>query len=243
MNSPRTEEDAATQSASARSIFAEGWAGVFASRILPASFFLLVELVKIRDLISFLSKAEPGEESPLGVAFYTSLGYKSSVIFFLGLVVLLFVIRFRPVRKAQGVKPKVVALLGAFQLSLIAFLPEVNPSIPQTTAATLLLLLGSWITIAALVVLGRSFSIMPEARKLVTNGPYSLVRHPMYLGEVLAGAGMVLQSVSALSLLTFVVFIYVQIARMKYEERVLQQEFPDYEGYKRRTARLIPKVY
>jgi len=45
------------------------------------------------------------------------------------------------------------------------------------------LLLALW----SLIVLGFSFSIAPEDRGIVARGPYRLVRHPMYLGEVARG--------------------------------------------------------
>ena len=43
----------------------------------------------------------------------------------------------------------------------------------------------------SLSYLGRRFSIVPEARGLVIDGPYRLARHPIYLGEILAGFGLV----------------------------------------------------
>jgi protein-S-isoprenylcysteine O-methyltransferase Ste14 len=46
------------------------------------------------------------------------------------------------------------------------------------------------------IELGRSFSVMPEARRLVTNGPYSVIRHPVYLGEAVALAGVTSQYLS-----------------------------------------------
>jgi protein-S-isoprenylcysteine O-methyltransferase Ste14 len=41
--------------------------------------------------------------------------------------------------------------------------------------------------------LGRSFSIFPEGRELVTHGPFSVVRHPLYLTEQIAALGTMLQ--------------------------------------------------
>jgi protein-S-isoprenylcysteine O-methyltransferase Ste14 len=85
--------------------------------------------------------------------------------------------------------------------------------------------------------------MMPEARKLVTTGFYSIVRHPMYLSEQIAIAGIVIQSRFPYALALFTIHFWIQIQRMKNEEKVLLKTFPEYEGYKLRTARLIPHVY
>ena len=48
---------------------------------------------------------------------------------------------------------------------------------------------GAAFTLAALVALGRSFAVLPGVRELRSTGPYRLVRHPMYLGELLMVGG------------------------------------------------------
>jgi protein-S-isoprenylcysteine O-methyltransferase Ste14 len=58
--------------------------------------------------------------------------------------------------------------------------------------STRLLLGGNALAVLVLVQLGRSFSIMAEARRLVTSGVYRWVRHPLYLAEELAVIGIVL---------------------------------------------------
>ena len=58
--------------------------------------------------------------------------------------------------------------------------------------STLLLLGGNALAVLVLVQLGRSFSVMAEARRLVTSGVYRWVRHPLYLAEELAVIGIVL---------------------------------------------------
>ena len=94
-----------------------------------------------------------------------------------------------------------------------------------------------------MLVLGRSISILPEARRLVTRGPYALVRHPLYLGEIVALAGVALQYWSVWALLLWGLVCVFQLQRMKYEERVLSEVFPEYQDYMTRTARLLPGVY
>lgn len=52
-----------------------------------------------------------------------------------------------------------------------------------------------------------------------------------------------LQFFSIFTVLIFGVYLLVQIRRMKNEEAVLSQVYPEYPAYQARTARLIPKVY
>jgi protein-S-isoprenylcysteine O-methyltransferase Ste14 len=98
---------------------------------------------------------------------------------------------------------------------------------------------GLWMVVS-IVFLGRCFGVLPEARGLVTGGPYGLVRHPLYLGELTAFGGLVLASPSAVNLALAVMFVTGQGMRMLLEERALEREFPAYAGYAAVTPRLIP---
>ena len=93
---------------------------------------------------------------------------------------------------------------------------------------------------AVLHWLGRAFSIMPEARRLVTHGPYRLIRHPLYLCEEIAVIGIFIQVVSPLAAALLILHAGFQFQRMLNEEKVLSATFPDYEDYARQTPRLIP---
>jgi len=84
---------------------------------------------------------------------------------------------------------------------------------------------------------------MSEARKLVIGGPYSIVRHPLYLGEQLALVGVALQYMSPVAFALLALQFSFQIYRMGFEEQVLSDAFPEYAAYKARTARLIPGIY
>ncbi len=226
-----------------RSVLSEDLPFVLASRVLPASFFLMIGIVKMQDLGRFLATAHSDLTGLARLAFVADLGYRAAVIAFLTLVIVLFAIRMPPRDKARGTMPTVMAIAGSFMMSLVAVLPAAETPVSLRLAGGLLLLFGTGVSVAALFVLGRSFSIVPEARHLVTSGPYAVVRHPMYLGELLGSAGMALQSLSVFSLLLYIAFVWVQMQRMSYEEGVLQRAFPEYDTYRRRTARLIPGLH
>ena len=94
-----------------------------------------------------------------------------------------------------------------------------------------------------LIALSRSFSMMPQARKLVTGGPYAYVRHPLYLAEEAAVAAILLQYAWFAALSFLAAHGAVQVRRMQLEESVLRNAFPEYAAYAKRTPRLIPGVW
>ena len=134
-------------------------------------------------------------------------------------------------------------MVGTFSSLGFLLLPPQELSYALYLASLLLLVAGIIFAICALIVLGRSISLLPQARRLVTSGPYALVRHPLYLGEMVAIAGIALQHLSVWALLLLVLVWAFQLRRMEYEERVLLQSFPEYADYMARTARLLPGVY
>jgi protein-S-isoprenylcysteine O-methyltransferase Ste14 len=79
--------------------------------------------------------------------------------------------------------------------------------------ATVLVLVGTAAGIVTLMRLGRSFSMMAEARRLVTSGPYRFVRHPLYLAEELAIIGLSMQFFSAATAFVLAVQIAFQLRR------------------------------
>ena len=120
---------------------------------------------------------------------------------------------------------------------------------PRDDTATGLVVLGdavaivacAWLLVAVLA-LGRCFGVLPEARGLVTSGPYGVVRHPVYLGELGAAAGLVLAAPTARNAAAAAAFWCAQAVRMRLEERALSSEFPEYADYAARTPRLIPRL-
>ena len=212
-------------------------------RALPATFYLMIVLVRLQELARFVVQPRVQGDWLLTTGFYAACVHKVAAIAFLSMVVACFVIRLNPVRAARDPLQIGVAILGSFLMTLVAMAPQAPTAPIFTVISALIMLAGSVFTAIALRFLGRSFSITPEARQLVTGGLYSVVRHPMYLGEMLGSAGLLLQALSPFTMIVFIAFCALQVKRMEYEEKVLQQVFPDYTLYRMKTARLIPKVY
>jgi protein-S-isoprenylcysteine O-methyltransferase Ste14 len=158
-------------------------------------------------------------------------------------LVLLMVLRRQPLGKAAGFYPRFAAVAGTCLSLAIVVLPARELSVPLYVASILLIVGGMMFGLYAAFKLGRSFSVMPEARRLVTNGPYGVIRHPLYLGEAVALAGVTLQYLSPWALALLALQFVFQLERMKNEEFVLSRAFPDYRDYAARTARLVPGLY
>jgi len=155
----------------------------------------------------------------------------------------MFAVRHTPQHTALGLYPRLAAVAGTFLSVGFVLLPSQELSSGLYLASLLLLIAGTGFAICSVLVLGRSISILPAARRLVTRGPYALVRHPLYLGEMVALAGVAIQYLSGWSLFLLALVCAIQLKRMRYEELVLVQLFPEYRDYMARTARLVPGVY
>ena len=91
--------------------------------------------------------------------------------------------------------------------------------------------------------LGRSFGLVPANRGLQLEGPYRLVRHPMYGAHLLGYLGYVLTYPSAANVLIVVSTLLALIARAVAEERILARD-PAYRTYLERLPwRFFPYVY
>jgi protein-S-isoprenylcysteine O-methyltransferase Ste14 len=102
--------------------------------------------------------------------------------------------------------------------------------------------LGEAFAVYSMLYLGRSFSIFAEARNLVTRGPYRYVRHPLYLGEMIAIWAYMLAYPTWWSMGLTMLFTVLQAWRAKVEERKLLQHFPEYATLRAQAGFLWPNV-
>jgi protein-S-isoprenylcysteine O-methyltransferase Ste14 len=109
-----------------------------------------------------------------------------------------------------------------------------------------LIAVGAVLFVTARLAMGRSFTIQPRppsGGSLITNGPFRIVRHPIYLGVTLCLAGASLfHSWTGLALTGGLAILWAAKARV--EERYLSARFPEYGAYRHRVRyRLVPFVY
>jgi protein-S-isoprenylcysteine O-methyltransferase Ste14 len=197
-------------------------------------------LVSAAGLEQYVSATDPALP---GAVFAVNIAMRLSVIAYLVILSATALVRRPPIGKARGVEPRISALIGTFLITLVVLFPRRELSVTAGIVSTLLITAGDGFAVIVLMQLRRSFSIMPEARELVTLGVYRRVRHPLYLAEEIATIGSVMQFLSAWTAILLVVQIVFQLRRISHEETVLAAVFPQYAEYKEKTARVIPGIY
>jgi protein-S-isoprenylcysteine O-methyltransferase Ste14 len=192
------------------------------------------------DFVSDISKFSLSGIEPLAAVDFLS---RLTRFLFAALLIALLLVRRTPIKRQQSITRRAVAFFGCY-VGIAAQIFPVSTTVPWiAVASACLVIFGMSFSTYSLWWLGRSFSIMPESRKLVTTGPYSIIRHPLYVGEQVAVLGIALQARSTWVLAVLVLQFCCQYYRLIYEEEILTNTFPEYEAYAKDTARLIPWLY
>lgn len=83
-----------------------------------------------------------------------------------------------------------------------------------------------------------------EGQKVIDTGLYGIVRHPMYSATLLLFLSMPIVLGSVWSFLIFMVYPFIIAARLKDEEKFLEEELEGYREYKKKVKyRLIPFIW
>ena len=161
--------------------------------------------------------------------------------------------------KARSAKPwdKILAPLMAISLSfplvIVAGLDHRNGWTP---------LFPAWLNILGLVLIALGYAFAAWAlvencffsstvhiqtdrgHSVCTSGPYRIVRHPGYAGNLLAVAGIMMALNSMWTLIPAVAALVIAVIRTALEDKTLHEELPGYRDYARRVRyRLFPGVY
>ena len=210
------------------------WRDLVFGRVLPALFFSVFVADQLLQLSSTLQAARTISDwlfvlrQVLALAYFTML-------------VVLYSTRLPQKGTDHRLGVIFIAFTGTFSALLGTFLPGGSIRqwliLPGDILATIGLVYSVW----GLAYLRRSFSIIPEARRLVTGGPYSFSRHPVYLGEIATAIGVNLATAGWPGALAVAYFIGAELLRMRWEEGVLARAFPnDYPAYAARVPRYFP---
>ena len=158
----------------------------------------------------------------------------------------IYLVRPRPRARDGRAIARTAGLVGTTMLLVVGAFPNPVLFTPWVLIRDISapLALGAFVLgVYGLMYLRRNLSIIPEARRVVTGGPYRFIRHPLYAAEILAAVALVMARPALWATLTLLPFIAVQMLRARFEEGLLARTFPEYRTYAARTRRLIPLVW
>ena len=134
-----------------------------------------------------------------------------------------------------------IRILSSSSISI----PFVNFSIPilHLMIALPFVLTGAWLAIKAVKAVGLEVAeVHGKPRKIMTSGPYSVVRHPQYFGAILVQVGMSYLFSAWYSLLFTPVYIFYNYLIAWKEEKELVREFGrEYKSYQKKVPMFIPR--
>jgi protein-S-isoprenylcysteine O-methyltransferase Ste14 len=150
-------------------------------------------------------------------------------------------------------KQKQIQFVAQFAFIAIFVLPAFDhhfhwSTVPAviTIAADVFVLLGFYIVFLTFKENTYTSAIIPvdKKQKVITTGPYALVRHPMYSGSLLMLLATPMALGSWWGLLAFLPMLFVIIWRLRDEEQYLLKQLPGYKEYSQQVRwRLLPYLY
>ncbi|MCP3414318.1 DUF1295 domain-containing protein [Bradyrhizobium brasilense] len=200
------------------------------TRLLGSAWFFLLGLVVTFKLGTAADEPWPSLVSSFCVA-----------VFYL-MLALLILTRGPAKAQAEGLLPRIAAFVGTYWPWTITFFPKTEGTLANLVS-TICVLTGMIMILVTVRHLGRSFSLVPQARSVVQTGPYRWIKHPLYLSEEIVFLGVVLQHLSWMTVGLLILHICIQVWRIHYEEDVLRRTLPEYSSYEASRWRLIPYVW
>jgi len=102
---------------------------------------------------------------------------------------------------------------------------------------------GTFLAVFAFVTLGRSFALLPAVRKIMTHGPFRIIRHPAYAGEFLMILACGFSQFTPATAWPAMVILPLIVMRIYAEESTLKMDAAYQEYVERVQWRLLPKIW
>jgi protein-S-isoprenylcysteine O-methyltransferase Ste14 len=198
------------------------WAGLghaFANVLLAASFFVAA--------LPSANQRESGVASTVWIAGAIIMGFFSLVR--------------APAKSAMLTIPAFAASAGMLVVPCL-----MRPATPSTglwaAAGIVFEVTGVAFSQSARICMGRRFGILPANRGIVSKGPFSIVRHPIYLGWLILTIGFALSYPSLSNVILIFASLPFMVWRIEMEEALLAAD-SDYRVYQHQVRfRLVPGV-
>jgi protein-S-isoprenylcysteine O-methyltransferase Ste14 len=158
-------------------------------------------------------------------------------------LLLAFVLLRRPAKAISTDPRHQITALVCF-CSAAAFSTTPHTDVPGLlVAAKVVMVISNLLGLLTVATLGKSFGILVALRSVKSRGLYGVIRHPMYLTDILLRVGLVLQAPTAWNVALALGSSGLYLLRAHYEEAFLAQD-PDYRAYMTRVRyRFLPGVY
>lgn len=143
-------------------------------------------------------------------------------------------------------RPKTYLFISIEYILIVALLVT-GPVLASNPILIFLEIVGVWYLFWVLwtnFALKFDLSYRPISKsRLIAKGPYKYIRHPFSTAIILITFVLIINHVSLLRLVLWILLLATIIFRTRYEEKIYSQYFNDFPLYKQRTYRLIPFLY
>lgn len=130
---------------------------------------------------------------------------------------------------------------------MLAFLLATSPWVSPSPVGLLVEIAGLLVGVIAILQMQiGNFNVAPLPKQgghMVNTGIYAVIRHPMYLAQLMALLPLVVEFYSPYRLAGWIVLLINLIFKQLFEEKQLIRQYPEYREYMRNSWRMIPFVF